>query len=124
MPNRFSTKDLMRTTSVIRRMESLRHAIGAGLCLVGILFAGFALGANSSVTGYSGSTWTVVPSPNTDPAQENQLWGVTCPQSSECWAVGYYNNGSYPQTLVEHWDGVQWQLRSSPNTSVDDANYL
>ena len=26
---------------------------------------------------------------------------MTCVSASECWAVGYYNNGTVPQTLIE-----------------------
>src|SRR5205085_2227993 len=34
--------------------------------------------------------------------------------SNDAWAVGEYYLGS-EQTLMEHWDGVQWSIVSSPN---------
>ena len=47
--------------------------------------------------------------------------------ASECWAVGYYNNGSITstyQTLIERWDGTSWAIVSSPNTSTTQDNLL
>src|SRR6266576_1338798 len=37
---------------------------------------------------WDGSSWTIVPSPNTDAKQSNSLTGVTCVSASDCWAVG------------------------------------
>jgi hypothetical protein len=39
------------------------------------------------------------------------------------WAVGDYSSGSWPQTLVEHWDGSVWSVVSSPNPAPF-YNYL
>src|SRR5438552_1062803 len=44
--------------------------------------------------------WALITSPNTDPAQYNQLNGIACPSASDCWAVGYFYNGSHSQTLI------------------------
>ena len=54
----------------------------------------------------------------------NQLNGVTCASVFECWAVGKNNNGSNDQTLIEKWDGSEWNLVSSPNTSATLNNFL
>lgn len=43
--------------------------------------------------------WSLVTSPNTSATRGNYLQGVTCTSVSQCWAVGYYFNGSVQQTL-------------------------
>ena len=70
---------------------------------------------------WNGASWSIVNSPNTSATQSNFLRNVTCvPAAADCWAVGYYVNGSINQTLIEHWDGTSWTLVTSPNpvTSV------
>ena len=58
--------------------------------------------------------WNVVPSPNPG-GHDNTLYAVTAVSANDVWAVGTYNNGTYGQTLVEHWDGTAWHIVSSPN---------
>jgi hypothetical protein len=38
--------------------------------------------------------------------------------------VGYYFNGVYIQTLIEHWDGTSWTIGNSPNNGAGEDNYL
>ena len=73
---------------------------------------------------WDGTSWAIVSSPNTSTTQDNVLYGVTCVSASDCWAVGYYVNGSNAQTLVERWDGTSWAIVSSPNTSATQDNVL
>jgi hypothetical protein len=74
---------------------------------------------------WNGSSWTIVPSPNSSTTQTNYLNSVTCMSTSDCWAVGYYyNNGSITQTLIERWDGTSWAIVPSPNTSATRNNFL
>ena len=70
------------------------------------------------------SDWSIVNSPNAPAPTSNTPLGVTCVSASDCWAVGYYYNGSYAQTLIERWDGTSWAIVSSPNTSPTQANFL
>jgi len=56
--------------------------------------------------------------------QINELQGVTCVSASDCWAVGYHDNGSYYQTLIEQWDGNSWTIIPSPSTSATQSNRL
>jgi hypothetical protein len=72
---------------------------------------------------WNGNAWSIVPSSNASGVQ-NILTGVACTSSSDCWAVGYYSAGpnelgiyQYP-SLVEHWNGSQWSIVSSQNTSA------
>ncbi|HMA35194.1 MAG TPA: hypothetical protein VKY74_12060 [Chloroflexia bacterium] len=42
---------------------------------------------------------------------------------NDVWAVGAYSSGAhFHQTLVLHWDGVQWTLSPSPNLASDDTD--
>lgn len=72
---------------------------------------------------WDGTSWVIVPSPNVD--NTNVLTGITCTSSSDCWAVGYHEQGiNFSRTLVQHWDGTSWSAVTSPNTSDNDADYL
>ena len=88
--------------------------------------------ADQTVTEYwNGVSWVIVPSPNTGVNDWNDLNAITCASASDCWAVGQYSPGiSNPYTLVEHWDGAEWSVVTSPNASIDSSttsnngNYL
>jgi len=69
---------------------------------------------------WDGSTWSIVPSPDTSSSQLNHLSGVSCTSDSSCVAVGYGNS----QTLIEQWDGSTWSIVPSPDTSSSEGNFL
>jgi len=73
---------------------------------------------------WSGSSWSLVSSPNTSSTQLNALDGVSCVSSSFCMAAGNYSNGSNDQTLIEKWNGSSWKLVTSPNSSTTLNNDL
>lgn len=63
----------------------------------------------------TGETWSIISSPNVGP-YDNQLSGVAVVSLDDAWAVGYSLNNSYvDQTLIEHWNGRNWSVVSSPN---------
>ena len=74
----------------------------------------------SLIEQYSGSGWSVVPSP--DPGLANDLDGVGCSSPSECWAVGtnYPTSPDTPESLIEEFQGSGWVAVSSPDPSTDD----
>jgi hypothetical protein len=73
-------------------------------------------GFKTLILHWDGANWTVQPSPNLGPAGAlNQLFGVAATSSRSAWAVGYYDNGAALQTLIERWDGTNWNVESSPN---------
>ena len=80
----------------------------------------------SLIEHWDGNAWTVAPAPATG-WNEDELYQVTCTSSSNCWAVGY-TSGPDPlgpfQTLIEQWDGVSWEIVTSPNTTPANNNYL
>jgi hypothetical protein len=49
---------------------------------------------------WDGAAWTKVSSPNTSATESNNLSGVTCTSSSNCWAVGEHWMKSSTKTLV------------------------
>jgi hypothetical protein len=56
---------------------------------------------------YDGTTWTIVAGQNGAPDTDTVLWGLTCIESNDCWAVG----GA--QGLTEHYDGTSWSIVTS-----------
>jgi len=74
---------------------------------------------------FDGNTWSIVPSPNTSTSLDNDLAEVSCTSVSFCIAVGNANSPThYLQTLVETFDGTSWSIVSSPNTSPTQPQYL
>ncbi len=73
---------------------------------------------------WNGANWSIVPSPNTSTADDNELHGVSCLTTTFCIAVGYAEIGSTDQTVVEQWNGANWSIVTSPNTSTADDNEL
>jgi hypothetical protein len=84
------------------------------MCMaVGYMYDGH--GTATLVEHWNGSTWATVGSPNPAGALGPDLYGVTCPQVRNCWAVGTSNTSSVPQfvVLIEHWNGKAWSIVAS-----------
>ena len=65
---------------------------------------------------FNGSTWDIVQSPNPHNDVNSQLHSVAAVSANDVWAVGSSHNGSLPsRTLIQHWDGAQWSIVSSPS---------
>ena len=82
----------------------------------------FAVGAYSTDTAekaltehWNGKRWSIVVSPNPPSAEVADLIGVTCPNVSNCTAVGITLGRKAAQTLVEHWNGKRWSIVATPN---------
>jgi len=70
---------------------------------------------------FNGTSWSVVPSPNPG-STGNQLYGVKAVSSSSVWAVGQRLGSSGPDhALIEHWNGSNWSVVSSPSTGGSSA---
>src|SRR2546422_4523301 len=91
------------------------------LCSVGVFLAALGFAAVPPTS----AGWSLITSPSIN-ATSNNLDDVTCASASDCWAVGSYLNSqsAYPQTLIEHWNGIAWSIVSSPNTSPTQTNGL
>jgi hypothetical protein len=69
------------------------------------------------------SGWGIVSSPNVG-AQENVLNAIAVVSPNDVWAVGdSYDGNTHHHTLIEHWDGNEWSIVPSPDSSTGD-NYL
>ncbi len=66
---------------------------------------------------WNGTSWAIVSSPNPTGATNSYLLGVSCTSTTNCFAVGYFYNGSSYFTLVERWNGTSWAIVSSPNST-------
>ena len=65
--------------------------------------------------------WNLIASPSR-PGSYNFLSGVAALSTTDVWAVGesFINGSLRHQTLIEHWNGSNWSLITSPNTGSDD----
>ncbi len=64
---------------------------------------------------WNGSKWSIIPSPNVGSIGD-ELTSVTALSPKNVWAVGDATlNFASSQTLVEHWDGTQWNVVASPS---------
>jgi len=64
---------------------------------------------------WNGSAWSIKPSPNPEGAKGSRLEAVACANSTTCFAVGSYVNGSGQTVpLVERWNGTEWTLGTMP----------
>ena len=65
---------------------------------------------------FTGSTWSIVESPNRTNDIISVLNSVSATSASDVWAVGSGHNGTLPsRTLIQHWDGTQWRIVPSPS---------
>ncbi len=64
--------------------------------------------------------WNVIGSPSIE-LGVSQLNAVAAVSTTDVWAVGFSN--SISQTLIEQWNGSQWQIVSSPNVNTTNALY-
>jgi len=73
---------------------------------------------------WNGTNWQVIPSPNPG-ATTNILGDVVAVSATNIWAVGaYQNSGDSGQTLIEHWNGTNWQIVSSSNMGTGSNGLL
>ncbi|PZS01692.1 MAG: hypothetical protein DLM69_04740 [Candidatus Chloroheliales bacterium] len=66
---------------------------------------------------WDGTTWSIIPSPNTGPHDNEGFWAVSASASNDVWAVGNYQDHSNNDTiksLTEHWNGSQWSIVPAP----------
>lgn len=71
---------------------------------------------------WNGLVWKRVPSPNASrgPQAANELNGVSAASPMDVWAVGrFINRHRLSSTLIEHWDGMSWQIVPAPNPGYE-----
>src|SRR4051812_44847605 len=68
-------------------------------------------GASGAAAGPEPGSWSIVPTDDTAGFFNNQLLAVSAASSSDVWAVGYDDSG----TFAQHWDGHNWTHVPTPN---------
>jgi hypothetical protein len=59
--------------------------------------------------------WAIQTTPNVSGVAHNELYGVSCPATANCIAVGEdYNPGGASAPLAEQWNGSTWAIQSVP----------
>jgi hypothetical protein len=74
--------------------------------------------------GWSGSTWSIQPTPNPTGGSNVVLSGVSCTSASACTAVGSSYNGTTTVTLAERWNGTTWSIQHTPNPAGASFTFL
>src|SRR4051812_35451917 len=64
--------------------------------------------------------WGIVGTPQPRTNVGAMLSGTACPSATDCWAVGFSNNGTSTVSLVEHWDGASWTPVDTPAPATGD----
>ena len=85
------------------------------------IIGGFILPAHAAA---GSASWIVTTSPDTNTALLNSIQAVSCASPTFCAAAGFASNGTHDQTLIEEWNGSQWSIVPSPNTSTSQDNEL
>src|SRR6266568_3248749 len=86
-------------------------AVGLGISSSG----GFAL-----ILHWNGTQWSVVPSPNPG-STFYSLGEARAVSANDIWSVGQaVNNNGVFKTLIEHWNGTQWNIVPSPNVGSNN----
>ena len=100
------------------RLRSPSMTLALAVCLI----AGVLVVSPASAT----PRWAAVRSPRPPGYAPVYLYGVSCPSTTSCFAVGYAYppNGSVRKTFVEHWDGSTWSIMTSPNPTGSGNSFL
>jgi hypothetical protein len=75
---------------------------------------------------WDGTSWSLVLSPSTSPANHDVLWAVSALSANNVWAAGSSTDavtGNYA-TFIQHWDGSAWNIVASPNPSGSIYNFV
>src|ERR1700689_3169016 len=76
---------------------------------------------------WNGTSWDRPPSPNPYAPAGSDLFGVSCPSSSACFAVGDYVTNArrgLRAMLAERWNGGHWAIQPSPSPSPTVGMHL
>ena len=72
---------------------------------------------------WNGTAWSIINNPVPGSAEYSSLYAVEAHAANDVWAVGDYQEVQTFYTLIEHWDGTQWSIVPSPNSTAPN-NFL
>jgi hypothetical protein len=98
----------------------------SGYCVAtGHFVGGTTSGGQPESLVWDGSTWALKTVPVPSSATQAWLYGVSCPSTSFCFAVGDYTiTTPHQPTLAETWDGTAWKVRPSQSSPVNPSDVL
>jgi hypothetical protein len=119
----------------IQELASPKRSIGIGFweptCTSSASCMAFGAYANNSGTQvplvemWNGSTWSVQEPPSPTGAKAANVRGGSCISSTECIAVGEYENSSGKKLpLAEAWNGTSWSIQEPPSPTGAKASHL
>ena len=80
----------------------------------------------TTTTHWDGTEWTIASSPsklnNKGEPTANNLRGLACASSTDCWAVGYYAAGPSSQTLTLHYGSKEQGCPGNPGCPSPDPS--
>ena len=107
-------------------LSAVRAIASNNVWAVGYAYAISGKPAHTLIEHWTGSSWSVVASPNKG-TDNNLLSSVSSISASDIWTVGFYvttsGGVSVAKTLTEHWNGSAWSVVGSPNAS-SSINHL
>jgi hypothetical protein len=81
-------------------------------------YSGQGTGVQTLIEHWNGSAWNIVDSPNPGTSGNYLQATAKITTASDVWAVGYYYEGGHPRTLIERWNGANWNIVPSPNVGT------
>jgi hypothetical protein len=74
---------------------------------------------------WNGAGWSIQETSAPKSAKSSALEGVSCTSSTECTAVGRFQNGLAVEVpLAERWNGAEWSIQEPPAPAVSKSNNL
>jgi hypothetical protein len=74
---------------------------------------------------WNGTSWAIQILPTPAGATSMQLTGVSCPSSTACTAVGFYQNGSgNDSTFAEGWNATSWAIQTTQGSGDQNSSLL
>jgi hypothetical protein len=92
--------------------------VSATLCMAVGSFANGTSPLNPLVEKWNGSSWAIEALPAPPGATQVWLEGVSCSSTTQCVAVGGYQDASgVRRGLIERWSGTSWAIQTPPQPS-------
>jgi hypothetical protein len=84
---------------------------GATNCMaVGTWYQSSYQNSETLAESWNGTSWATLSTPNPTGTSDDELYGISCPTSNICVAVGEARSNSHP--IIERWSGGKWSLQN------------
>ncbi len=99
---------------------------GSSICLAVGADESSSLHVSTLAERWAGGHWSIVPTAHLIANPSGILWGVSCVDNTDCFAVGSYqkrHHHSDTRALIESWNGTAWSLMPSPDPHQSSVLY-